>query len=270
VTDASSTARRVEDSDWLDRAASAGLVAFGVVHLLIGWLAVQLALGDREGSADSKGAMRQLAEQPLGTALVWLVAVGMLLLVVWQGLEAAVGHRGQDDDTKRLRKRAISAGKAVVYAAIAVSAVSVALGSGGSGGGTDSTTAKIMDWPGGQVIVGAIGLGIVVVGVALLRNAWRESYLKRLDGEGRSGRTGTAYRVLGRVGHVAKGIALGVVGGLFLYAAFTHEAKKSGGLDQALLEVLDQPYGPVLLTAMGLGFAAYGIFCFAWARYLRR
>ena len=277
MTDVSSTARDAQQSDWLDKAASAGLVAFGVVHLLIGWLAVQLAFGDREGSTDSQGAMKQLAEQPLGTALVWLVALGMLLLVVWQGLEAAVGHQDQTEDKKRLRKRLISAGKAVVYAAVAVSAVTVATGSGGSSGGgggksggTDSTTAKVMDLPGGQLIIGAVGLGIIAVGVALLRNAYRESYLKRLDGEGRSGQTGTAYRVLGRVGHVAKGIALGIVGGLFVYAAITHEAKESGGLDQALLTVLDQPFGPVMLTAMGLGFAAYGIFCFAWARYLKR
>ncbi|WP_148614984.1 DUF1206 domain-containing protein [Nocardioides rubriscoriae] len=256
-------------SEWLDRAASAGLVAFGVVHLLIGWLAIQLAFGNREGSADSNGALHQLADQPLGTVLVWLVAVGMLLMVVWRGLDAAVGYREQTDDTKRLRKRVIAAGKAVVYATIAISAIKVAVGSG-SKGGTDSTTAKLMDLPAGQVLVGAVGLGIVAVGVALLVMAWKESYLKHLDGEGRSGDTGTAYRWLGRVGHVAKGIALGIVGGLFVYAAVTHEAKKSGGLDQALVKVLDQPFGPVLLTAMGLGFAAYGLYCFAWARYLDR
>lgn len=274
-TSGDNTAERAEDSDWLDRSAAAGLVAFGVVHLLIGWLAVQLALGDREASTDSKGAMQQLAEQPLGTALVWAVALGMLLMVAWRGLEAAVGYREVDDDTKRLRKRLISAGKAVVYLAVAVSAISVAVGSGSSGGskkggGTDSWTATVMQWPGGQVLVGAAGLAVVGVGIGLLVTAYKESYLKRFDGQGQSGNVGTAYRVLGRVGHVAKGIALGVVGILFVYAAATRDPKKSGGLDQALREMLDQPFGPVLLTAMGLGFAAYGVFCFAWARHLDR
>ncbi|MFB9315176.1 DUF1206 domain-containing protein [Nocardioides plantarum] len=270
---ADNAARQVDDSDWLDRAASAGLVAFGVVHLIIGWLAVQLALGDRESSADSEGALQQLQEQPLGTALVWAVGIGMVLLVVWKGLDAAVGYREETDDKKRLRKRVVAAGKAVLYAVIAVSAFRVASGSGSGGGskdGTDSTTAKVMDLPGGQILVGAAGLAVIGVGIALLVIAWKESYLKKLDGEGRSGDTGTAYRVLGRVGHVAKGIALGVVGGLFVYAAVTHEADKSGGLDEALRTVLEQPYGPVLLTLMGLGFAAYGLFCFAWARHLDR
>ncbi len=266
----SDTARQAQDSDWLDKAAAVGLVAFGVIHLLIGWLAVQLALGDREGSASSSGALQQLAEQPFGKVLVWLVAVGMFLMVVWKGIDAAVGYREEQDDKKRLRKRLVAAGKAVVYAVIAVSAATVATGSGSSGGGTDSTTAKLMDLPGGQVIVVAIGLGIAGVGVALLVMAYKESYLKRIDAEGQSGNTGTAYRWLGRVGHVAKGIALGIVGGLFVYAGVTHEANKSGGLDQALKEVLDQPFGPVLLGLMGLGFAAYGLFCFAEARHLDR
>ncbi|WP_137293466.1 DUF1206 domain-containing protein [Nocardioides dongxiaopingii] len=267
---AQSAAGRAENSEALDWLAAAGLIALGVVHVVVGWLAVQLALGDREGSASSSGALKQLAEQPFGAILVWLVALGMALLVVWQVVKVVAGHRDEEDDKKRLAKRAISGGKAVVYAVIAFSAVQVATGSGGGGGGTDSTTAKIMNLPGGQLIVGAVGLGIIAVGVALLVMAWKEKYLDRLDAEGRSGRTGTIYRWLGRVGHVAKGIALGIVGGLFLYAAVTHEPDKSGGLDQALTKVLDQPFGPVLLTLMGLGFAAYGVFCFAWARHLDR
>ncbi len=265
------TAREAHDSEWLDRAAKAGLVAFGVVHLLIGWLAVQLALGDREGKASSSGALKQLAEQPFGKVLVWLVAVGMVLLVVWRALDAAIGYRDETDDTKRTRKRLVAAGKAAVYAAIAVSAITVATGSsGGKKGGTDSTTAKVMDLPGGQLLVGAVGLAIIGVGIALLVVAYTESYLDKLDSKGRSGDTGTAYRWLGRAGHVAKGVALGVVGSLFVYAALTHEADKSGGLDQALTTVLDQPFGPVLLGLIGLGFAAYGLFCFAEARHLDR
>lgn len=272
MSGAGEAAREAHRSDWVDRAAAAGLVAFGVVHLVIGWLAVQLALGDREESADSGGAMEQLAEQPLGIVAVWAVGLGMLLLVAWKGLDAAVGYREEGDDTTRLRKRLLAAGKAVVYAVVAFSALKVALGagSGSSGDGTDSLTARVMDLPGGQVLVAAIGAGIVAVGVGLLVLAWKESYLDHLDGEGRSGETGRAYRVLGRVGHVAKGVALGVVGSLFGYAALTHEADRSGGLDQALRTVLEQPFGPLLLGAMGVGFAAYGLFCFAWARHLDR
>ncbi len=57
---------------------------------------------------------------------------------------------------------------------------------------------------------------------------------------------------------------------LFIYAAVTHDAKKSGGLDAALGTLLQQPFGPVLLGAISLGIICYGLFCFARARHLSR
>src|SRR5262245_12342696 len=117
------------DSDWIDHVARAGLVAYAVVYLLIGWLAVQLAFGDREGKPSSSGAFRQLAEQPLGDVLIWVVALGMFLLVVWQLFEAAVGHR-DEDGAKRTGKRLMSLGKAIIYGVIGFSGVKVAIGSG--------------------------------------------------------------------------------------------------------------------------------------------
>ncbi len=267
--EAEALARRAHRSDWLDRAARTGLVAYGVVHVVIGWLALQLAFGDRSGSASSNGAVRELAQGSFGQVVVWSVALGMALLMVWRLTEAAFGHR-DDDGFTRTRRRLVSAGRAVVYGYIGWSAMAVATGSGSSSGGTDSTTAKLMDQPGGQLLVGAVGVVIGVIGVSLVRRAWTDRFAKEMDSKGLSGTSGTVYLWLGRVGCVAKGIAFGIVAGLFCYAAATHEAQKSGGLDQALSKVLDQPLGPFLLAAIALGFGAYGLFCFAQARYFDR
>jgi uncharacterized protein DUF1206 len=261
--------RRTDRADWLDHAVRAGLVAYGVVHLLIAWLAVQLALGDQGGSASSKGAMHQLVRQPFGEVLVWLIAAGMFLLVVWRLLEAAGGHREEDGAT-RVRKRLLSLGKAVIYASIAVSALRVALGSGSSGSGSDSTTARLMELPGGRWIVGAVGVAILGYGANLVRRAWTEKFREHLSAEGESGDAGTAYLWFGKAGYAAKGVAFAIVGGLFVYAAYTHDAKKSGGLDQALHKVLQQPFGQVLLIAIAVGIGCYGLFCFARARHLSR
>ena len=112
--------RKAEDSDWLDHAIRVGLVAYGLVHLMIAWLALQLAFGDKSGSASSTGALHALAKQPFGEVLIWLVAIGMFILVAWRLLEATLGHR-EVDGAKRLRKRLASFGKAVIYASIGVS-----------------------------------------------------------------------------------------------------------------------------------------------------
>ncbi|MCW2832321.1 MAG: hypothetical protein JWN68_274 [Nocardioides sp.] len=256
------------ESSWLDYAIRAGLVAYGAVHLIVAWLAAQLALGDKSESASNTGALQTLAKQPMGSFLVWLVAIGMLLLVLWRVLEFATGHREESDESKRWRKRAGSLGKAFLYAVLAWSAFKTATRSGSSGGNTDSTTAKLMDLPAGQFIVGAVGLAIIGYGALLVYRGWTDKFMEKLDAQGQSGKDGSTYQKLGKAGYIAKGIAIILVGGLFAYAAITHTAKKSGGLDQALQTVREQPFGQVLLLAIALGIACYGLFCFARARHL--
>ncbi|MCW2850310.1 MAG: hypothetical protein JWR90_4284 [Marmoricola sp.] len=269
MTDPETLGREAEQSDWLDHAVRAGLVAYGVVHVLIGWLAVQLALGESSGKASAQGALQELASKPFGQTMVWLVAVGMFLLVVWRLLEAAVGFR-EHDGSERLRKRATSVLKACIYGAIGVSAVKVAGGSGSSSGGSRGMTARAMDLPAGQWIVVAVGLAIVGYAGTLVWRGWTEKFAEHLDTEGKVGWDGAAYLLLGKVGYIAKGIALAIVGGLFCYAGLSHEPNKSGGLDAALRKVLEQPFGPYLLIAIGVGIACYGLFCFARARHLDR
>jgi hypothetical protein len=261
--------RQAEDSDALDVLARIGLVAYGVVHLLVGWLAIQLALGHTDKNASTSGAMHELSRQPFGTELVWAVAVGMFLLVVWRALEAAYGHRDAEGGD-RLRKRLVSVVKAVIYAAIAASAVKVATGSGSSGGGSKGLTAKVMGWPGGQWLVALAGLVILGYAATLVRRGWTEKFAEGLETEGLMGTSGAAYLVVGRVGYIAKGVAIGVVGGLFVYAGIDHNSSQSGGLDQALQKVLQAPGGPVAIVVIGVGFACYGLFCFARARHLAR
>jgi hypothetical protein len=270
---AAAEARRVghkaEGSHLLDHAVRVGLVAYGVVHLLIAWVAVQLAFGDDTGQASGQGALSQLASTPIGGPLLFVVAVGFFALVVWQLMEAAVGHRMRRDSQRALH-RIGSLGKAVLYGALGGSALQVAMGGGSSTAGTDSTTAKVMALPAGPFLVGLVGLGVLTVAGALIYRGLSGGFTEHLRVEGQTGRTGRAFVAFGMVGHVSKGAALLVVGGLFGYAALTHDPEKSGGLDQALHQVLQQPFGAPVLTAMGLGIACFGLYCFAWAAHLDR
>ncbi len=257
-----------EDSDWVDHAVRVGFVAYGIVHLMVAWLAAQVALGDTGENVSNAGALHALAQQPFGAVLVWIVAVGMLLLVLWRLLEFFAGHR-EEEGAKRWRKRVVSLGKGIVYGVLGWSAAKVAMGDGSSSG-TDSTTARLMDLPAGQWIVVAAGLGVVGYGLNLVQRGWSEKFTEHLESEGTTGRTGRAYVMAGKAGHIAKGVAIGIVGGLLTYAGVTHEARKSGGLDVALQLLLDQPFGQYLLLAVALGIACYGVFCLARARHLSR
>ena len=258
----------VEQSDALDTGVRLGLLAYGVVHLLVGYTAARLALGDG-GKADQKGALSTLAQSPGGGLVLWVVAVGFFALVAWQGFEALFGHAA-DDGAKKLGKRVASAGKAAVYLVLGVSAVQKAMGTSSSSSGTDSTTARVMRAPGGQLVVGAVGLTIIGIGCFLVWKGLSERFTKDLDGEAQLKSRRTAIVWLGKVGYAAKGVALGIVGILFTTAAVTFEPRKSGGLDQALHTLLGQPFGPVLLLAVALGLGCFGLYCFAWARHLDR
>ena len=266
---AAQAGKRADNSKWMDHAVRVGLVSYGIVHLVLAWLTVELVIGGGGESASNQGALQKLAENGLGKFFLYVAAVGFVALVVWQVLEATWGHRDEDGG-KRVFKRVISAAKVVIYGALAISSFKTASGSSSGGGGTDGYTSKLMDLPAGPFLVGAVGLGILVVAGFLAYRGWEETVRSQLDVDGRTGKDGRAYVLLGKIGYIAKGIAFAVVGFLFLYAAITHDSSKSGGLDQALHKILQQPFGGPILLVIAVGFAGYGLFCFAWARHLDR
>lgn len=261
--------RNADSSKLFDHAVRVGIIAYGVVHLLIAWVAVQLALGDSSGSASSDGALSAMAKTPVGGVLLYVVAGGFGALVLWKLIDAVAGHR-EEQGKKRLLKRLNSGLKAVLYGVLGWSALKIAMGGGSDGGGTDTITSKIMSMPAGQLLVGAVGLGVLAYAVRQIYRGLSETFMDKLKAEGRIGDTGKAFVLLGKAGYVAKGLALLVVAGLFLWAAWTHDPKKSGGLDQALHTVLEQPFGSPMLIALGVGIGCYGLFAFAWARHLDR
>jgi hypothetical protein len=262
--------RKADDSDLLDTAVRIGLISYGLVHLLIAWLAAQLAFGGNKGSASKDGALQEVAQQPFGSVLLYIMAAGFAALVVWQLIEAVVGHRDKDGAGRKL-KQASSALKVVIYGFLGFSTLKVASSGGSSGGDkTESMTAKVLNLPAGQLLVGGIGLAVAAYAISLIYRGLSEGFREHLESQGQTGDLGRAYVTLGKIGYVSKGIAMLIVGGLFLWAAWTHDPDKSGGLDQALRELLDQPFGSLMLGVIAFGIGCYGLFCFARARHLDR
>ena len=261
--------RRTENSEWFDKAVRFGLVVYGFVYLVLAWLGIQLALGNNEGKATTKGAVAQLAEQPFGTFMIVVVAVGMFLLVLWRLFDLFLGHH-EDDGADLWKHRASDLLKALLYGSVCWAAISVLMHKGGGGSGAKDFSAKLLGMPGGPLLLGLVGVGIIVYGVSQILMAWNEKFQNKLATEGKTGEAGKAYMLFGKVGYIAKGIAVGLVGGLFVYAAFTEDPKKSGSTDKALHKVLEQPFGPWLLIALSLGIACYGLFQFARARHLSK
>lgn len=261
------SAQQARHSDLLKHGARVGLVAYGVVHLIVAGIALQIAWSGG-GDASSGGALKTLAEQPFGRTMLWVTAVGLIALALWQ-LGTAIWGYASEDGAKRVRKRLGAGGRVVVYVALAVSAAKIASGSGSGGSGDsqeEGLTADLLGAPAGRTLVALLALAVIAVGVRQVYRGVTDSFTHDLEGPATSGDSGSAVIVLGRVGYVAKGVAVGVVGILFGWAALAYDPEKAGGLDDALRTVRDQPFGPYLLSAVAIGLAAFGLFCFAWAK----
>jgi len=241
-----------------------GLIAYGLVHILIGWIALQIAwFGGGGEEASQKGALAEIAGGPFGATVLWITVIGLFALMIWQAIEAIWGHRDRPAGMKRIRKRVGSAGRAVAYAAIAVAAISTLRGTAQSGDGKEEGwTARLLSAPFGRVLVIVLGIVIVVMGVRLVRRGITKKFTEDL-----AGGVGPEVIRLGQAGYIVKGIAYVVVGGLFGWAAITYDAEKAGGLDDALRTVHDAPFGSILLTLMALGLVCFGVYCFFWARH---
>jgi hypothetical protein len=270
-----SSAGRAGNSDALENLARVGLIAYGVVHLLVAWLALQLAWGNGGGSADQSGAMATLAAKPFGKPLLWVLAIGLLALAVWQLAELlrhVPGLRGSGKTKKKAATGAVkSVSKAVVYVVLAVTAIRFATGSGKSSSGQQQqTVAGVFGWPAGRFLVGVAALVLIGIGIYHVRKGVTKHFLKEIDTAQASASQRRLIERLGQVGYPAKGIALALVGGLLGWAAITFDPAKASGLDGAMRTLLDAPFGKVLLALVALGIAAFGVFAFFRARFPER
>jgi hypothetical protein len=244
----------------LEPVARVGYALSGLLHVLIGALAVRLALGVRGGTADQGGALAAVAGTPGGQVLLWAASAALAALALWHLVDGAL----------ELRWRQRSAGvkdlaKGVVYSAVVVTAVTYAAGGSTDTEDTsDDVTEQLMENLLGTVAVAAAGLAVVGVGVYHVAKGVRLRFREDLrlpEGPARRG-----VDVAGVVGYAAKGLALCVVGLLFVVAAVTNDPREAGGLDAALRALLLLPAGSVLLGCVGAGFAAYGVYAVVRAR----
>jgi hypothetical protein len=269
------TARQAGDSDGLEHLARVGLIAYGVMHVLVAWLALQLAWGGGGESADQSGAMQTVAESPIGKPLLWVIAVGLIALAVWQAAEVLRWRHGWSASgktrTKAVKKSGKAIAKAVIYAALAVLAIRFATGGGQSSSQQQQqTTAGVFDWPAGRWLVAAAGLVLIGSGAYHVYKGVTKRFLKEIDTSDASPSATRLVTRLGQIGFPGKGIALAGVGALLVYAAVTFDSSKAQGLDGALRSILNLPFGQILLTLVALGIAAFGAYLFVRARYPER
>lgn len=262
-------AHTVAHSNFLEWLTRIGFLGYGVLHLAVAWVALQLTLGKPSSDQGQSGAFRTVAAQPFGRFILIVVVVGLLAMAVWQLLLAFVGHRNEQG-WHRPFERAASFGRTVIYTALALTAWQVVQGTGKSSARQQQDfTANLLAKPAGPALVVIVGLAVTALGVGMAVYGYKKLFVKRLKTQEMTANVRKATINLGRFGYLAKGFAFAVVGVLVVAAGFTSDPGKSRGLDIALKTLAQQPYGIVLLILVAAGFAAFGIYCFSQSRYRR-
>jgi Domain of Unknown Function (DUF1206) len=246
-----------------------GLVAYGVVHLLIAGLGLRLALGSDAAEVDQRGAVGAVASFGVaGRVVLAAVVVGLLAFAVWQLCAAAVGFRWVSGG-ERMRKRVGAVAKTIAVLAIALVAGRFALGMPSSTGGSLNQwlVASALSLPAGRAITALAAVVVLVIAGTMVYTAVSRSFLGDLV-EDLPHHVRRAAAVLGAAGNLARAVAFGAVGVLIGLAALQRDPTRAGGLDQALRFLTGAWQGIAPLVAVALGFAAFGVYCFvdAWWR----
>lgn len=275
---ADSAAQEVADSRWFERVARAGFIANGLVHAILGATAVTIGLG-QGGEADQAGAVGQIASQPFGLVLIVICFLGCALMALWCLVNAFFGAsslRGagtRDPEEKQGRKQWIdffsTVGSAIAYVVVAATFSQFVFGGGSdSGKASSQASTTVAKAPGGLYILMAAGAVIALIGIVFCINGLRRKWKDEL-GRPRSAFTRFLVGFTGVVGYLGKGATLLSVGILIVVSAATGDPEEFTGIDGALKGMRDQPFGPYLLLAVGLGLVLYGVFLALRSRYDR-
>jgi hypothetical protein len=258
-------ARQASNSPVAHFLARAGLTARGVIYILVGWVAVLVALGQSSREADQTGALQLLAGKPYGLISLWLLGVGFAAYALWRLSEAAFGVTGERPGAGPRLK---SLGRAIIYAGFCYLTFTVIAGKARSQSGRQQDiTATAMQHPAGRVLVGVVGLVVVACGIVLVVEGVRRKFMKNLQTGRMSAKVRRVVELLGVTGTIARGLVFALVGVLVIDAAITHKAAESGGIDKALLTLRDQPFGEVLMLLAALGLLVFGVYGLCEARW---
>lgn len=266
MVETSSSVAQLAQHSLFERFARGGFVVSGLLHLIIGYIAIRLAMGGQNGEADHSGALAELASKRGGSIAMWAAAIALAAMALWRLVETFLGRssdpQGKSADVfDRFKAFCLAA----VYAGFAFSAFGFARGGGRSSSEQNAgISARLMTSGAGKAALFAAAAIILGVGGYHVYKGVSKKFLEDLQGV-----PSKLVRRVGISGYFAQGLVIAGAGLLVAIATINSEPEKATGLDGALKSLGAQPLGEVLLIAAGAGIITYGFYCFAMARYMK-
>jgi hypothetical protein len=188
-----------------------GLVGYGVVHLVVAWLALQVAFGVPDAPPDAVGAVGTIARTPGGVLALAVAVVGLVAFALWQLTAAAIGFRWVHGN-ERMRKRVGAVAKSIAVSGLAGVVIDYLTGLRSADGTTvQQLAARVLELPAGRALLALGALVLIAIACAMTYTGVRRTFMGDLDVRRLAPGVRNAIEVVGAVGHLARALAVGVL-----------------------------------------------------------
>jgi hypothetical protein len=274
VQEAKKKAEQSSSGGWIEKLSRFGYAVRGVLYVVIGMLAVQVALGRGGDTTGKDGAIAAIGNQAFGGVLLVLIIVGLAGYSLWGFVRAFLDPFKRGTDAKGLLQRGGYLVSAVVYGSLIFPTVQFLLQPGkdqkpGGNSSADFSASLLSHPPLGQWLLVLIGVVAFGGGLGQMWLAFSGDFQKDLKFREMSENSEALARRVGRAGHAARGVVFAMMGFFIAKAAWDADPNQAKGLDGELQTLVQQPYGPVLLGAVALGLIAFGVYSILCARWIK-
>lgn len=243
-----------EKFNWLVRV---GFFSRAILYSVLGLIALTSAGRIAQGT---NGIFRAIQDFPLGTAILWLMVVGLLAYALFRFASLFFDIENNGSDGKGWAKRVGHGGSAIGHLALAYSSYKFATSGSDSGGGAQEAASGILSMDFGGALLGLLGLAFFAAAIFQAKKGYTGEFMHRIAAGAPS-----QTRMIGGIGYIARAVVFGVIGWSLFRAGFM-----SGGSDQvktlgdAVASLADDG---IVFTLVAIGLLAFGLLSFILARY---
>jgi len=258
---------------YIKKLAQFGFYTKGFLFIVIGILAIMVAIGEKGGQiSDASGALSRIAQATYGKVFLIIFIAGAFGHGAWNVLRGVADVDNAGNDLQGIGKRIIAVSVGLFYFFLAWTAWSIVFTANvavENGTMQKTFTAILLALPFGAILVAAIGLAVIGAGInecyrGLTGKVQEHFRQYKLEGNSRS-----IISVLGFLSFLARALIFGLIGWFFIAAAIEANPNEAIGIDGALRTLAASYYGKILLFLTSAGLICFGVLSLYEAKYRR-
>ena len=240
--------------------ARLGYASKALIYAIVGGLAISAALNRGGQVTDTSGALRVVLRQPFGKAMLFVLAAGLVGYAAWRILDAITDPDRHGTDMGGLITRIGNVVRGSIYGALGIEAFRLARGLGGSNGNEAVMwTARIMDYPFGNWLIGLVGLIVLAYGASQVWGAIKYKPDRAIDLTAIPAGLRSAATKISRFGVGSRGVIIATLGFFLVRSGIQHDPSEAHGTRESMIEVAGAVDGRALLLAIAVGLMAYAV-----------